>query len=104
GADDKEAAGLIESVEASEVQIPAVHHVEGTGFRQQQIEHVDIVHFAVGDVNKAGNCTAQVEQRMQLHRRFGGAKRGPRKHRQAQIDGRGIERVNRVVEFHTETV
>jgi hypothetical protein len=36
---------------------------------------------------------------VQLDGRLGGAKRRPRKHRQAQIDGGGVECVERFVEF-----
>jgi hypothetical protein len=63
-----------------------------------------LVQLVIGNVNKAGNCAPQIEQRVQFDCRFGGAKRRPRKHRQAQIDRRGIERVNRVIELHAETV
>ena len=41
---------------------------------------------------------------MQLHRRFGGAKFGPREHRQTQIDRRGIECVNGVRQLDSKTV
>ena len=49
---------------------------------------------------KLGNGSAQVEQRVQLHRRFGVAKLGPGKQRQAQIDGGGIQRIDRLGEIH----
>lgn len=45
----------------------------------------------------------KVEQRMHLHCRLGGAKQRPRKERQAQIDGRRIQRVRRVLQFDAKT-
>ena len=41
---------------------------------------------------------------MQLHGRLGGAKRRPRKHRQAQIDGRGIEGIDGISQFYAEVL
>ena len=103
GAGDEEAACLIEPIQAREVEVAAIHDVEGARLGQQQIEHVDVVQLAVGDVDKAGNRAPQVEQRVQLHGGLGRTER-PREHRQAQIDGRGIECVNGMVEFHAEAV
>jgi hypothetical protein len=51
---------------------------------------VDLVHFAVADVDKRRDIAAQIEQRMQLHRGLGCAKGRPRTYRQAKVDGRGI--------------
>lgn len=46
-------------------------------FDRQYIEHVDIAHLAVADVDKGGNGSAQVQQRVPLHRGFGDAARIP---------------------------
>jgi hypothetical protein len=74
GTGDEEAARLVEHIQAREVEIAAIHDVEGARLGQQ------------------------------LHRRISRTKLGPREHRQPQIDGRGIERVHRVVQLHTEAV
>ena len=60
--------------------------------------------LAVGNVNKARNRPTQVEQGVQLDGRLGGAKRRPRKHRQAQVDGGGIEGVDCVRQIHAKRV
>ena len=60
------------------------------------------VQFAVADMNEAGDVAAQVEQRMQLDRRFGRTKQSPWKYRQAQIDGGRIQRVDRFGEIDTK--
>ena len=99
GAGDKEAAGLIEAVEPFEVEVAAIHHVESARFGKEHVEDVDLVQFAVGDVDEAGNSAAQVEQRVQLHGRFGRAKLGPRKQRQAQVDSGGIQGIDRFGEI-----
>ena len=61
------------------------------------------MHFPIANMDKRGNVAAQVE-RVQLDSGFGGAKRGPRKKRQAQIDGGGVQGVDRLLEIDTERV
>src|SRR5271169_3528182 len=102
GARDEEASRLIERIEPLEVQVTPIHDVEGASLDEQQVQHIDVVHLAVGDVDEGGNRSPQVEQRVQLHGRLGGAKRRPREHRQAQIDGRGIEGIHGVGQFYPE--
>ncbi len=53
---------------------------------------------------KVGIDPRQIEQRVQLHGRLGGAKRRPREHRQAQIDGRGIEGIHGIGQFYAEVL
>ena len=96
----KEAGGLMEAVEPLEVEVAAIHHVEGARLGNEHVEDVDIVQFAVGDVDEARDSAAQVEERVQFHRRFGFAKLGPWKQRQAQVDGGGIQGVDRLGEIH----
>jgi len=99
---DEEAARLVQVIQPLEVEIPPIHHVVSPGLRQQQVEHVDFVHLAVGDMNKAGNIPAQIEQRVQLDGGLRRPERCPRKNRQAQIDRRRVERVNRFRQIHPE--
>ena len=61
GADDKEGGGLVEGVEAVEVEVAAVHDIEGAGFGQEQVKDLDIVQFAIGDVDKRGNTAFKVQ-------------------------------------------
>lgn len=84
GAVNEEAAGFVEPEEALEVEEASIHDVEGPGLRQQLVEHVDLVHLAVADMDEGRYIPAQIEQRVQLHRSLGRTERRPRKHRQAQ--------------------
>lgn len=104
GADDEECAGEIEGEQPGEVDIAAVHNVEGAGFRDQHIKRLIIGAFTVCNVDKAGDLAAQVEQGVQFDSRLGGLEFGPREHRQAQIDGGGIESVNGLLEFDAEVI
>src|SRR5690606_295802 len=87
-----------------EVQIAAIHDIEGTWFWQEYVEHIDVVQLAIGDVNKRRDSATQIEQCMQFDGGFGLPKMCPRKNREAQIDRRSIERVNRIVEFETKVL
>src|SRR6266403_5062992 len=98
----EEAAGLVEAIEALEVKEATVHDVESARLGQQLVEDVDLVHLASTDVNKRGDVAAQIEQRMQLDGCLGRAEHGPRKHRQTQIDGGGVERVDGFLQIDAE--
>ena len=102
GSQDEEAAGLVQGVEAGEVQVGPVHDVEGAGLGQEQVHDLDVVELAIGDVDESRNSAAQVQQGMQLDRRLGLAEVGPREQRQAEIDGGRIQSVDGVVQLQTE--
>ena len=88
-------------MQAGEIDVAAIHDVDG-GLREQQIERVNVVQLAVRDVDEARDVAAQIEQRVHLHRRLGGTKMRPRKHRQAQIDGGRVERVDGVGQLQAQ--
>src|SRR6266849_4438366 len=98
----EEAAGLVEAIEALEVEEATIQDVEGAGLGQQLVENVDLVHLAITDVDEGGNVAAQIQQRVQLDGRLGQAERCPRKYRQTEIDGRGVERIDSLLQFDTE--
>lgn len=55
-------------------------------------------------MDKGGNIASKVEQGMQFYRHFGGTKACPRKHRETQIDGSGIQGIDGVLQFQCEAV
>src|SRR5688500_16366131 len=59
GAGNEEAGGLMEAVEPLEVEVTTVHDIEGARLGNQHVEDVDVVQFAVGDVNEARNRSTQ---------------------------------------------
>jgi len=104
GARDEEGARLMERAESTKINVAAIHHIDGSGLRHDQIERRSIAHFAIRNMDKAGDRTAQIEQRVHLHGRFGRAKIGPGKQRQAQIDRRAIESINSVGEIKSDII
>jgi hypothetical protein len=61
------------------------------------------VHAAVGNPDKHWNRAAQIDQRVQFHRRLGAPKGGPWKERQTQVDCRRIERVNHLLQIQSQS-
>ena len=56
------------------------------------------------DMDRGGNRSAQIQQRIDFDRRLGRAEMRPRKDAQAQIDRRGVERVNGLIELHAKGI
>ena len=84
----------MQHIKAGKVDVATIHDVDGSGFRQEPIEGMNVVQLAIRDVDKTRNVAPQVEQRVHLHRRLGGAEVRPRKDRQAQSDGRRVQGVD----------
>ena len=96
---DKERIPLVHVVEPSEIEIGAIHQIERSWLDGQFVEYVDFVRLAVGDAYEAGNRTALVEQGVQTNCSFGRAKRCSRIHRQSQVDGGGVEGIDRCIQI-----
>jgi hypothetical protein len=65
-------------------------------------QSIDLVGFSVGDVNEAGDVAPKIQQGVQSDGGFGRAKRRPGEHRQTQVDGGRVERVDRRIEIECE--
>lgn len=77
GAGYKEGAGLMHLKQASKVDVAAVHHIERPWLQDQDVQHIDLVHLAVADVDEGRNRAPEVQQGMQLDGCLGFAKRRP---------------------------
>ena len=82
GSSHEERRGERQPVEPLEVEIAAIHHVEGASFRRDLIQDVHVMHFAVGDADKQGDVAMQIDQRVHLHRALALAEASPGEHRQ----------------------
>ena len=71
-------------VQALEVHVAAIHHVEGSGLHGEDVQHIDVVQLAVADVDERGNRPAQVQQGVQLDGGLGRSKRRPFEQAQAR--------------------
>ena len=66
GSSNEEGSSIVNHIESFEIDVGPIHDVERTRLDQQDIEYVDIVPLAVGDMDKAGYVPLQIEQRMNL--------------------------------------
>ncbi len=81
------------------IQIAFVHDIEGACFKVKDIQHVHVVGQPVRDVDETGYLAADVQQCVQLYGRFVLSELRPPEHFQAEVDGRGVERIDTVVQF-----
>ncbi len=96
GSQNKEAQGLMKIMQALEVKVGAIHDIEGTGFRDKHVQNIDVVEFAVGNVNENRDITAQIKEGMDFHGRFCFSEMGPGEQGKAEVYGRGIQCVDSV--------
>jgi hypothetical protein len=94
----------MDSIKAIEIQIPTVDDIKGSWFEDQLIEDVDVVNFAMGNNHEGGNTSPEVQESVKFHCAFVGSEFGPRKKRQTQIDGGGVQGVGRLIQFDTEGI
>jgi len=104
GSSHKEGACLMHLEQACKVDVASVHDVERSWLQDQDVQHIDLVHLAIADVDEGWNRAPEVQQGMQLHGCLGFAKRRPLEQAQAQIDGGGIQCVDRVLEIEPQVL
>ena len=90
---------LSKDVEPFEVQVTAVHDVEGSRFWNQDVKDIDVMERSIGDFDKRGDVAAEVHEGVHFDGGLMLAKRRPGKEGQAKVDGRRIQGVGGFFEF-----
>jgi len=54
----------VHRLQPHEVQVSPIHDVETASLYKKNVEHIDIVQFAIADVNEGWNRAAQIQQSM----------------------------------------
>jgi hypothetical protein len=83
-----------EHVQALEIDVAAIHHVERAGLRNDLVEHSDVGHLAVCNPINIWDVAMEVEQRVQFDGGLVLAKTRPREQRKTEVNGRGVQRIN----------
>ncbi len=104
GAGYKEGAGMVHLKQASKVQLASVHDVERSWLQNQEVQHIYLVHLAIADVDEGRFRASEVQQGVQLDGCLGFAKRRPLEQAQAQIDGCGIQCIDRILEIESQVL
>jgi len=98
GPGQEESGLLCKGIKAAEIDIGPIHDVKGTGLQGQFVQDTDVVNFAAGDADKAGNTAMQIHQRMDFDGSLVAPELSPGEKRKAQVDGCGIEGVCGVIQ------
>jgi hypothetical protein len=101
---DKKGARLMKAIKPLEIHVASVHHVEGSGLEDEHVEHLGVVGLAVGEVDKGWDCAPKVQKGVDLDRRLGRTKQGPRKKAHAQVDGAGVQGIDRVLQIQPQVL
>ena len=102
GARDEECGSETDVVKPSEIQVAAIHDVEGSGLEDQLIQEMDVVNSPVCDDDNRRNIAAQVQHGVEFHGSLVLAEARPGKQGKTQIDRRSIECVDRLLELDTK--
>ena len=98
GARDEECPGLMDAIKSSEIDVSTIHDVGGSGFKDDVVEEVDIVDQCVCNAHEYWDGTSEIHLGMQLDRGLRLNERRPGKQRQTQVDGRGVQGIDHLVE------
>ncbi len=104
GAGHKEGTGLMHLEHACKDYVASVHDVERSWLQNQEVQHIDLVHLAIADVDEGRNRASEGQQGVQLDGCHGFAKRRPVEQAQTQIDCGGIQCVDRVLEIESQVL
>ena len=88
--------------ETEEVNISLIHHIDGTHFYAELIQHPDIVDGSICEIDECRDVATKVEKRMHLHASLGLAESGPWTELQAETDGAAVEGIDRIVQIKPE--
>ncbi len=102
GAYDEECLALVQIVQAIEIDVCSVHHVEGARLGKKLVQDLYVMHLPVTDGDKGRDIPAQIKQSVQYDRRLRTANQRPREHRQTQINRGRIQRMDGMIELDTK--
>ena len=88
--------------QAGEIEITSIQDIDCAGFDKEFVQDVYVVDLARGNPHHCWDCAVKIEQRMQFHRSFSSARSCPGEECQAQIDGRRIQSVYGLLQFHSK--
>ena len=104
GPRDEEGARLNDASKPSKVHVAAIHHIEGSRFEEQVVEPVNICIAGSTDVDAGRDRASQIELGMHLDPGLGASEICPWEETQREIDGGGVEGINRVLQFQSEVL
>ena len=102
GTSHEKGAKLMELEQPGVVYISSVHNVERAGLYGHDVQHIDVVHLPVADMDKRRYVSPQIQKSMHLHSCFGLAKRGPIEQTQTKIYSCGVQGIDSCVQIRVD--
>ncbi len=87
-----------------EINVSFIQDVVGSWLYRQYIQGVNIVNRALGDVDKNGDGTAQIQQGMHLYCTFLVMEFSPGIQAEAQVNGRTVKSIDHIVQVNPEII
>jgi len=102
GTGDEESAALMNPMPAGEVEIAAIHDVKRTGFPDELVEDIDVMDTASRDNDDGGKIALEGQQGVKFDGGLVLAESSPRKQREAEVNGGGVQRIGGGLKFKAE--
>ena len=96
---DEKGEELSQDVKPFEVQISAVHDIEGSRFWNQDVKDIDVMACSLGDFDKRGNVSTEIQECMHFNGGFMLTERCPRKQGKTKVYGCRVQGVSDLLEF-----
>ena len=101
---DEKRPAPVQAVQPGVIQIGPVHDVKRPRVEAKLVQDVHVVDAAGRDDNYGGEVAAQRQKRMELDGGLRPPERRPRKKGEAQIDGRRVQRVRRLLQLRAKNL
>jgi len=102
GPSDKESPCRSNPAKSGKIHIGSIHDVEGTRLEEELVEPANVVLTGFGDVDAGRDRASEIQLGMHLDPCLGAAEVGPWEECQGEIDGGGVQSVNRVLQFQSQ--
>lgn len=99
GADHEEGRKAMDGVETLEVEISTIHCDHRLLFQRRHVQEMDVVHHPGSQAHKGGDRSPQIQKRMHFHGGLRLSERCPGEKGKAQIDRRGVQRIEGTIQF-----
>jgi hypothetical protein len=90
---NEERQSCMNPIEPSEIDVSAIHYIEGSSFEDYPIQGVDVVDLSLGDRHECRDRSVQIDHGVELDGGFPLSKSGPRKEAHAQVYRGSVDRV-----------
>jgi len=102
GTRNEEGEKLSKNVESFKVQVTAIHDIERSRFRNEDVEDIDVMERSFGNLDERGDVAPKIQKGMHFDGSFMLAERCPGKYGQAKVDCCGIQGVGSFFELDAE--